>query len=50
MVLKSFTDGGGQVKVSVVANNGVAASWGIHHYHKYFCQVHISWDVDQLGS
>ena len=35
--------------MSVTANNGVAASWGIHHYLKYFCGVHMSWDVDQLG-
>ena len=49
VTLKSWTQDDKEVRVQVTANNGVAASWGIHRYLKYFCKVHISWDVDQLG-
>ncbi len=48
VILKSGNESD-HVIIRVTANNGVAASWGIHHYLKYFCQIHISWDVDQLG-
>jgi hypothetical protein len=37
------------VQVQVTATTGVAAAWGIHHYLKYSCNVHVSWDVSQLG-
>ena len=37
------------VQVQVTATTGVAAAWGIHHYLKYGCNVHVSWDVSQLG-
>ena len=37
------------VDIQVTATTGVAAAWGIHYYLKYYCNVHISWDVDQLG-
>jgi hypothetical protein len=38
------------VDIQVTATTGVAAAWGIHHYLKYYCNVHISWDVNQLGT
>ena len=37
------------VDIQVTATTGVAAAWGIHYYLKYYCNVHISWDVDHLG-
>lgn len=49
VTLKSETSENAEVRIQVTANTGVAAAWGIHHYLKYFCKVHISWDVDQLS-
>jgi hypothetical protein len=40
---------GDDVTVEVTATTGVAAAWGIHHYLKYGCNVHVSWNVRQLG-
>ena len=34
--------------VHVQASSGVAAAWGLHHYLKYACGAHVSWDSDQL--
>ncbi|KAF0291923.1 Alpha-N-acetylglucosaminidase [Amphibalanus amphitrite] len=34
--------------VHIEASTGVAASWGLHHYLKYGCAAHVSWDSDQL--
>uniref|UniRef100_A0A1B6LQJ1 Alpha-N-acetylglucosaminidase n=1 Tax=Graphocephala atropunctata TaxID=36148 RepID=A0A1B6LQJ1_9HEMI len=35
--------------VEIEGSSGVAVSWGFHHYLKYFCNCHISWDDDQLN-
>ena len=35
--------------VIVEANTGVSAAWGIHHYLKYFCGCHFSWDTIRIG-
>ena len=35
--------------LTVTANTGVAAIWGINHYLKYFCNSHISWDTTRIG-
>ena len=39
----------GVVEIQVTANTGVAAAWGIHHYLKYYCKVHVSWEASQLS-
>jgi alpha-N-acetylglucosaminidase len=36
-------------KVNIVGTSGVAAVWGFHHYLKYHCFCHVSWDSDQLS-
>jgi hypothetical protein len=36
-------------KVTIVGTSGVAAVWGFHHYLKYYCFSHVSWDSDQLS-
>lgn len=36
-------------KIKVLANSGVSAAWGIHHYLKYFCGCHFSWDTSRIG-
>lgn len=38
----------GQIAVNIVGTSGVAAVWGFHHYLKYYCFCHVSWDSDQL--
>ncbi|CAL4086012.1 unnamed protein product, partial [Meganyctiphanes norvegica] len=40
---------GGTSGVEVVGSSGVAAAWGLHHYLKYYCHAHISWEADQLA-
>ncbi|KAG1689557.1 Alpha-N-acetylglucosaminidase [Nymphon striatum] len=42
----TVTSNGNILRIS--ANSGVAASWGLHHYLKYFCNCHVSWSGDQL--
>jgi alpha-N-acetylglucosaminidase len=37
-------------KVKVIANSGVAATCGIHHYLKYNCGCHFSWDTIRLNN
>lgn len=32
-----------------MGTSGVAAVWGFHHYLKYHCFCHVSWDSDQLS-
>jgi hypothetical protein len=39
----------GQITVNIVGTSGVAAVWGFHHYLKYYCFCHVSWDSDQLA-
>jgi len=46
-VLKSLTVDG-VTKVHITGSTGVAAAWGLHHYLKYFCLAHISWQTVQL--
>ena len=48
--LVSYADGNGTVSINVTANTGVAAAWGVHHYLKYFCNSHISWDTVRIGN
>ena len=35
-------------KVQVKASTGVLAVWGIHHYLKYYCGCHFSWDTIRI--
>ncbi|XP_037082679.1 alpha-N-acetylglucosaminidase-like isoform X1 [Pollicipes pollicipes] len=43
-----FIVGASGGRVQVLASSGVAAAWGFHHYLKYVCHAHVSWDSDQL--
>ena len=43
------TAGSSEDPVIVEANTGVSAAWGIHHYLKYFCGCHFSWDTIRIG-
>ena len=43
------TAGSSEDLVIVEANTGVSAAWGIHHYLKYFCGCHFSWDTIRIG-
>ncbi|XP_060531766.1 alpha-N-acetylglucosaminidase [Cylas formicarius] len=38
---------GGTVQVN--GSTGVAAASGVHHYLKYFCGCHVSWEESQLN-
>ena len=35
-------------KVKIKASTGVLATWGIHHYLKYYCGCHFSWDTIRI--
>ncbi|CAG2060711.1 unnamed protein product [Timema podura] len=35
-------------QVTITGTSGVAAAWGFHHYLKYHCLCHVSWEADQL--
>ncbi|XP_050508396.1 alpha-N-acetylglucosaminidase isoform X2 [Diabrotica virgifera virgifera] len=35
--------------INIVGTSGVAAATGFHHYLKYFCNAHISWEASQLN-
>lgn len=35
--------------VEIIGSTGVAVAWGFHHYLKYYCNCHISWEADQLN-
>ncbi|KAG1682557.1 Alpha-N-acetylglucosaminidase [Nymphon striatum] len=35
--------------LSISGNNGVAASLGLYHYLKYYCNCHVSWSGNQLS-
>jgi hypothetical protein len=39
----------GEDRVNLMGTSGVAAVWGFHHYLKYSCFCHVSWDSDQLA-
>lgn len=32
----------------LTGTSGVAAAWAFHHFLKYFCRAHISWNGNQL--
>nr|CAD7395903.1 unnamed protein product [Timema cristinae] len=36
-------------QVAITGTSGVAAAWGFHHYLKYHCMCHVSWEADQLN-
>nr|CAD7426836.1 unnamed protein product [Timema monikensis] len=36
-------------QVAITGTSGVAAAWGFHHYLKYHCLCHVSWEADQLN-
>uniref|UniRef100_A0A1B6CZE1 Alpha-N-acetylglucosaminidase n=3 Tax=Clastoptera arizonana TaxID=38151 RepID=A0A1B6CZE1_9HEMI len=35
--------------VQIIGSSGVAVAWGFHHYLKYYCKCHVSWEADQLN-
>lgn len=35
--------------LEIKGSSGVAAAWGFHHYLKYYCNCHVSWEADQLN-
>ena len=37
-------------KIEVTASTGVLAAWGIHHYLKYNCGWHFSWDTIRVSN
>ena len=46
-VIESHVESGVTV-VHIVGSTGVSVAWGLHHYLKYYCLAHISWETDQL--
>ena len=36
-------------QVKIKASSGVGVAWILHHYLKYFCKSHISWETKQLS-
>ena len=38
---------GGRLRLE--ASSGVGAAWVLHHYLKYWCGCHVSWEADQLA-
>ena len=36
-------------RLMVEASSGVGAAWVLHHYLKYWCGCHVSWETDQLA-
>ncbi|KZC08048.1 Alpha-N-acetylglucosaminidase [Dufourea novaeangliae] len=35
-------------KIEITGTSGVAVAWGLYYYLKTYCNVHVSWDGDQL--
>ncbi|CAK9800885.1 NAGLU [Anthophora quadrimaculata] len=35
-------------RVQILGTSGVAAAWGLHYYLKTYCNVHISWEGNQI--
>ncbi|XP_076761430.1 N-acetyl-alpha-glucosaminidase [Xylocopa sonorina] len=35
-------------KIEITGTSGVAATWGLHYYLKSYCNVHVSWEGDQV--
>ena len=40
----------GDDDVKIVGSTGVAVAWIFHHYLKYYCNSHISWETSQLDN
>ena len=36
-------------KVRISGESGVSVAWAFHHYLKYYCHSHISWETSQLS-
>lgn len=45
---EAFTIETVQDRLVLKGTTGVAAGWAFHHYLKYFCEAHISWNGNQL--
>lgn len=35
-------------QVEILGTSGVVAAWGLHYYLKTYCNVHISWEGNQV--
>ena len=35
-------------QIEILGTSGVAAAWGLHYYLKNYCNVHVSWEGNQL--
>lgn len=35
-------------QVEIFGSSGVAVAWGLHYYLKTYCNVHISWEGNQI--
>ena len=35
--------------VRITGSSGVAVAWMLHHYLKYYCNSHISWQTQQIS-
>lgn len=35
-------------QIEILGTSGVAAAWGLHYYLKTYCNVHISWEGNQV--
>ncbi|XP_076164710.1 N-acetyl-alpha-glucosaminidase isoform X2 [Ptiloglossa arizonensis] len=35
-------------QIEILGTSGVAVAWGLHYYLKNYCNVHVSWDGNQL--
>ena len=36
-------------KVRISGESGLSVAWAFHHYLKYYCHSHISWETSQLS-
>nr|XP_034181027.1 alpha-N-acetylglucosaminidase [Osmia lignaria] len=36
-------------QIEIVGTSGVAVTWGLHYYLKRYCNVHVSWEGNQLN-
>ena len=39
----------GDRRVKITGSSGVAVAWIFHHYLKYSCSCHFSWETSQLS-
>ena len=54
-----FRNDGGKMKarivkdedsdVQIIGSSGVAVAWIFHHYLKYYCNSHVSWETKQIS-